>query len=349
MSIYKEKNDKKWRVEIRTKDKTGKKIRKKKTGFDTKKQAEEFEREFINKIMNSSNITFKSLYEIYFEDVELKLKVNSISTKKAYFRKYLLPFFENYYIDEIVPNDIRKFQNELIKNNLSKNTLRAIENNLKTILNFAIKYYDLPSNPMAKIEMVGSRKNKKKMLFWNLQEFNQFIEVVDDLELKFLFTLLFWTGMRIGEVLALTFKDIDLNKKKLNINKTFTRLNKTDIITAPKTESSIRKIDLTENVINLFKEYAKTFYKPVPSTRIFTKGKVGIRLNFIKYIEQAKVKKIVIHDLRHSHASLLINNKVNILAVAKRLGHEDIKMTLNTYSHLYDEENQNMINILNNL
>ena len=120
MSVYK---DKKWRVEIRTKDKTGKRIRKKKTGFDTKKQAEEFERELINKIMNSSNITFKSLYEIYFEDVELKLKVNSISTKKAYFRKYLLPFFENYYIDEIVPNDIRKFQNELIKNNLSKNTL----------------------------------------------------------------------------------------------------------------------------------------------------------------------------------------------------------------------------------
>ena len=349
MSVYKEKGDKKWRVEIRIKDKTGKKIRKKKTGFDTKKQAEEYEREFINKTMNSSNITFKSLYEIYFEDAELKLKINSISTKKAYFRKYLLPFFKDYYIDEITPNDIRKFQNELIKNNLSKNSLRAIENNLKTILNFAIKYYDLPNNPMAKIEMVGSRKNKKKMLFWDLKEFEQFIRVVDDLELRFLFTLLFWTGIRIGEALALTFKDIDLRKKKLNINKTFTRLNKTDIITPPKTESSIRKIDLTENVVSLFKEYMKTFYKPTPSTRIFVKGKVGIRLSFIKYIGESKVKRIVIHDLRHSHASLLINNKVNILAVAKRLGHEDIKMTLNTYSHLYDEENQNMINILNNL
>lgn len=349
MSVYKEKGDKKWRVEIRIKDKTGKKIRKKKTGFDTKKQAEEFEREFIKKIMNSSNITFNSLYEIYFEDVQLKLKINSITTKKTYFRKYLLPFFKDYYIDEITPNDIRNFQNELIKNNLSKNSLRAIENNLKTIFNFAIKYYELSSNPMTKVEMVGSRKNKKKMTFWNLKEFEQFIEVVDDLELKFLFTLLFWTGMRIGEALALTFKDIDLKKKKLNINKTFTRLHKKDVITTPKTESSIRKIDLTDNVVAMFKDYSKTFYKPLPATRIFTKGKVGIRLNFIKYIEKAKVKEIVIHDLRHSHASLLINNKVNILAVARRLGHEDIKMTLNTYSHLYDEENQNMINLLNNL
>ena len=155
--------------------------------------------------------------------------------------------------------------------------------------------------------------------------------------------------MRVGEAIALNIKDVDFENKKLNVNKTVSRSFNGDIITKTKTESSIRKIALTDKTLELLKKQINRIYKPANSQRLFDFGRGYARKRFLEYVELSKVKKIRMHDLRHSHASFLIQKGVNILAISKRLGHEDIKMTLNTYAHLYEEENKRMIDILNKI
>ena len=157
--------------------------------------------------------------------------------------------------------------------------------------------------------------------------------------------------MRTGEALALTIKDIDFQNKILNIDKTFTRLNKKDIVTSPKTESSIRKIKLTDDIINLLDDYTKGIFKPSPRLRIFQflPSRSRIREKFEEYIKKAGVHRLTLHDLRHSHATMLVNLNENIVAISKRLGHENIQMTLNTYSHLYKDSDEKMLDTLNKL
>ena len=349
MSVYKEKNDKKWKVEIRAIDSTGKAIRKRKSGFNTKKEAVLWEQEFLNKLASNSNITFKTMWGIYLEDCRLKVKDSTIIRKIQLMNNYILPIFGNILMNEINTNHIRNFQNELLGKKLSKNTLRIIESQAKCVFNFAVKYYNLESNPMSKVKTIGSRKNTREFSVWGLEEFQKFISVIEDMQDVVFFSLLFWTGMRVGEAIALNIKDVDFEKKKLNINKTVSRSFKGDIITKTKTESSIRKIALTDKTLELLKKQINRIYKPANSQRLFDFGRGYARKRFLEYIELSKVKKIRMHDLRHSHASFLIQKGVNILAISKRLGHEDIKMTLNTYAHLYEEENKRMIDILNKI
>ena len=204
---------------------------------------------------------------------------------------------------------------------------------------------------MTKVEIVGSRKTIKEINVLTLDDFNKFIETVDDENLYVFFKLLFWTGMRTGEALALTIRDIDFQNKILNIDKTFTRLNKKDIVTSPKTESSIRKIKLTDDIINLLGDYIKGIFKPSPRLRIFQflPSRSRIRKKFEEYIKKAGVHRLTLHDLRHSHATMLVNLNENIVAISKRLGHENIQMTLNTYSHLYKDSDEKMLDTLNKL
>lgn len=348
MSVYKEKKDKKWKVEIRTVDSTGEAIRKRKSGFNTKKEAQNWENDFLQKIRSQSNMSFKSMYEIYMEDLKLKVKYSTLQRKKYIMKKHILPFFENIVVSEINTNHIRMFQNEILKKGLSKNSLRAIEGTLKSILIFATKYYNLANNPMDKVNSIGSRKNKNEFKIWKVEQFNKFLDSIESEQDILFFSLLFWTGIRIGEALSLYIKDINFKKKTLNINKTISRGEKGDIITTPKTESSLRTIGLTENLLHMFEEHIKTIYKPKPEQKIFEFGREYARKRFNKYTTLADLPMIRIHDLRHSHASFLIQQGINVLAISKRLGHEDIKITLSTYSHLYEEENERMLKILNN-
>jgi len=352
MSVYKRKNEKKWTAEVKYVNPITKEIcTKYKTNFIKKKDAMEWEGKIFKKLSSSGNMLFESLCEIYFDDIKLRLKETSLSSKIVVIKKYIIPFFGKYPINEISPTLIRKFQNEILLKNLSKNYMRFMENQLKAIFNFAVRYYDLPSSPMTKVEMVGSRKTIKEINVWTLDDFNKFIETVDDENLYVFFKLLFWTGMRTGEALALTIRDIDFQNKILNIDKTFTRLNKKDIVTSPKTESSIRKIKLTDDIINLLGDYIKGIFKPSPRLRIFQflPSRSRIRKKFEEYIKKAGVHRLTLHDLRHSHATMLVNLNENIVAISKRLGHENIQMTLNTYSHLYKDSDEKMLDTLNKL
>lgn len=351
MSVYKEKNGK-WKAEIRTTDTFNNPVRKRKGGFATKREALEWEREYRNILSFSTGITFETLYDIYFKDFKEKVKIVTYITKKSYVRKYILPYFKNIKIEDISPIIIRNFQTDVLKKaDLKKATIRTLESHLVSILNFAVKYYNLPSNPFNKVDKIGSLRREKEMNIYNVEEFKTLIDLIPEkyYEYKIALQVLFWTGIRRGEMLALTVKDVNFKNKTLNIDKTFQRIQKEDYITAPKTISSIRKISLSNNLLEILREYISTMYEPTPHSRLFTFTESPLRNLLKKTIEKNNLKKIRVHDLRHSHASLLIHKKVNITAISKRLGHENIHVTLSVYSHLYEEDNTILIDTLNNL
>lgn len=154
-------------------------------------------------------------------------------------------------------------------------------------------------------------------------------------EARMAFLLLYWTGMRIGELLALTYEDIDLEKRCITINKSYQRLNGKDMITPPKTPKSNRQISIPPFLAEELKEYCSMLYGITENERMFRFTKSFMEHEMVRGIKATGVRRIRLHDLRHSHASLLVEMGFQPLAIAERLGHEKIETTLNTYSHLY--------------
>ena len=168
-----------------------------------------------------------------------------------------------------------------------------------------------------------------------------------------MFKILFWTGLRIGELLALSKNDVNLEEKFIDVNKTFSRTNKKDYITTPKTPGSIRKVLLPETLISdlqlYFSETLKINQnkKNINSARIFNLKSSQLRYILEKYSLQANLPKIRLHDFRHSHASYLLFIQADITAISKRLGHDNLQTTINTYSHLYKDANIQLMEKLN--
>ena len=355
MASIKDKNGK-WISRFYFTNYKGEKIQKFKRGFKTKRDAQEWEREFIAKSKFEITMSFNSLYEMYLEDLSHRLRENTIMTKRHIIEKKILPFFREMEIGKITPVIIRKWQNKLMKyedpktNKLYSQTyIKTINNQLVAILNYAVKYHSLNENPCHKAGSIG-RKQADEMEIWTVEEFEKFIKHLKHKPISFVgFNILFWTGIRIGELLALTINDIDLKNRTIRINKSYQRLNKEDVITDPKTAKGNRIIKITENLANILAKYIDTLYNVETSDRLIISTKYRFHHDMKLYSEKAKVKKIRVHDLRHSHASLLIHLGVSPLAIAKRLGHEKIETTLNTYSHLYPDKEKDVIDLLDGL
>ena len=162
-----------------------------------------------------------------------------------------------------------------------------------------------------------------------------------------LFEILFWTGCRIGEALALTPADVDKMNKCIYINKTYYRNRGEDIITSPKTENSVRTIDIPEFLVMELEEYMHSFYTLEENDRLFPLTFRAVQLYMKRHIAKTNVKEIRVHDLRHSHVAYLINQGVEPLLIKERLGHKDIKITLNTYGHLYPNRQRAVADMLN--
>ena len=221
---------------------------------------------------------------------------------------------------------------------------------MSCIFNYAVKYYDLPRNPCAQAGSIGKGK-ADEMSFWTQTEFEQFIDCVKDKPLSYYgFLTLYWTGCRIGELLALTLEDFNPVEKTLRINKSYQRIKGRDVITDPKTQKGKRTISLPDFLVEELQEYVGKLYGMTLQDRMFQTTKAYYEHEMIRGVELSGVKKIRIHDLRHSHASLLISKlgaQPNL--VADRLGYEKIQTTLSTYSHLYPERSRQLAEQLNML
>ena len=364
MPVYYNADKKTWYAMFYAKDYKGVNKKYKKTGFKKKKEAQEYEYEFKKKISKSVNMSFNSLYELYFEDYKKRHKPTAINTVETFFRLHILPFFDNIEISKINSYMIREWQNEMLQKEnekgkpFSENSKSNIYAALKSMFNWAAKYQGLNENPCKNLGAFGSKKNCSEMKIWSVDDFNKFINL---LEIKnkekdgkytdsiIIFKILFWTGLRIGEVLALTFDDINLKEKFIDVNKTISHINKKDYITTPKTLGSVRKVILPENLILDLKLYFSKFEKQKisKSKRIFNLKKSQLRYILEKCSIQAEVEKIRLHDFRHSHASYLLFIQADITAISKRLGHDNLQTTINTYSHLYKDANKQLMKKLN--
>ncbi len=337
MPTYKDKKTGLWYCKFVFTDWTGKRVQKKKKGFKLQKEAKAYEAEFLSKSSASCDMLFSSLLELYLEDCKARLKPTTYTNKQFLIRAHVLPYFGNIPINKISATTIRQWQTTLISNpaGYSETYLKTIHNQVSAIFNFACKYYKLPENPARICGSMG-RKNADCMLFWTMDEFKRFIEAVSDKIISTtIFNLLFCSGMRSGEMFALTLNDFDFNENTVSINKNYARLNNEDLILEPKTPKSKRKVALPPFLCDLVKSYAEQLVDYKPNERLFTVTKNYLKHEMDRGCKKSGVKVIRIHDLRHSHASLLIEMGFSPLLISERLGHEDIKTTLQTYSHLY--------------
>ena len=176
-------------------------------------------------------------------------------TKKYIIDLKILPYFKDKRINDIKAADIRKWQNKLLHEGYTPTYLKTINNQLAAIFNYAERYYDLKNNPCKKAGTIGKSK-ADEMLYWTKDEYLQFLEGVKDKEMSYMaFQILYWTGMRIGELLALTFNDIDFEERKISITKTYTRINGEDKVTTPKTPKSNRKVNIPKFLVEDLTDY----------------------------------------------------------------------------------------------
>lgn len=351
MPAYKDNKTGKWFCKFYYTDWQGNNRQKWKRGFATKKEALAYERDFLEKQSSNPDMTFQNLYELYMEDMTARLKQSTILTKKQICETHILPFFGKKPINEIKASDVRRWQNQLMNSpkGYSKTYLKTINNQLTCMINYAKRFYDLNTNPCGQAGSIGQAK-AEEMDYWTYDEYIAFREGIKDKPLSYIcFQVLYWTGIREGELLALTAADIDLVAKQININKTYQRLHGEDIITTPKTRKSKRKVPIPDFLCKELQEYMDSRYMLAPNERLFPITKSFLSHEMERGCKKTGVKRIRIHDIRHSHASLLINQGCDALILADRLGHEKVSTTLNTYSHLFPHKQQELVDNLEQL
>ena len=340
MFYDKDPNGKTWYVQFYYKDYAGNRKRKRKTGFATKREAEQWAINFIRKEQSDMDMLFEDFVESYWEDIQADLKESTVDTKKHIIDLHVTPFFRGRKVRDITGQDIIKWQAELKKKGYSETYLRSIDAQIRAIFNHATKVYYLSVNPCDGVKTMGKHKSGN-MGIWSDEDFKAFISTVNsDTSYYYAYKLMYWTGMRLGEMLALTLGDLDLDDKSVMITKTYRRKKGKDIITLPKTEESVRKIYLPTFLVDELKNYTSRLYGIMKEDRLFAVSKGGIEKDFKNAIQNANktvyIKDIRLHDLRHSHASLLISKGIDVAAISKRLGHRSIRVTLETYCHLFD-------------
>ncbi len=350
MKAQKYGDDGKWEVFFYYKDYTGKRKQKHKRGFKTKKEAIAWAEEFKVQQAQNLDMTLESFVSLYLDDMGHRIRENTLRSKQYIIDLKILPYFGKRKMAEISAADIRMWQNELGKQGYSQTYLKTINNQLAAIFNYAVRYYNLPKNPCRQAGTMGKSK-ADEMEVWTVEEFNLFLEFVSDKPLSYYaFLTLFWTGIRVGELLALTLADFNAEERTLNISKSLQRIDGKDIINDPKTEKGRRVVTLPENLVLHLQEYIDKTYGLKSGDRLFPITKSYLEHEIVRGIKESGVKRIRLHDLRHSHASVLITKLgAQPKLVADRLGHEKIQTTLDTYSHLFPNQNMELADMLDEL
>ena len=352
MAAFKNKANGTWYVQFRYTDWKGERQQKLKRGFATKKEAQAWEREFLMQKQADVNMTFESFAQLYEKDMKPKLKLNTWLTKESIIQKKILPYFGKRKLSEITAKDVMDWQNAIRGLTDAKGKpysptyLKTVHNQLSALFNHAVRYYGLQVNPAAKAGNMGVEE-RREMLFWTKEEYLKFADAMMDKPLSYYaFEMLYWCGIREGELLALTPADFDFEKGTVSISKSYQRLNGQDLITTPKTEKSNRVITMPQFLTDEIQDYLKMLYGIGPDDRMFTVTKSYLHREMDRGAKEAGVPRIRIHDIRHSAVSLLIDMGFSATAIADRVGHESIDITYN-YAHLFPSKQTEMADKLN--
>lgn len=299
---YKEKDTKKWTAQWFESNARGEKRKRRKRGFETKREALEYERQKKLNSKKSMDMKLSEFMDVYFEDKRNELKDRTFKNKRYMMQQHIIPYFGGQRMSEITASQIIQWQNEMQSKGFSDSYLRMIQNQLTSLFTHASKIYDLQQNPCKKVKRMGN-SNSRSLDFWTEEEYQKFIQTMEPGTRYFtIFEILFWTGCRIGELLALTKQDIDFDRGQISITKTYYRTGKQDIITEPKTKQSVRTIEIPSFLMQEIKKFVDGFYGMPDDERLFPIVQEAVQHKMKHQIEKAGVKKIRVHDLRHSHA-----------------------------------------------
>ena len=353
MAVMRDENNKKnWLVTVRYRDWRGKKHVHKKRGFTSKRDAQKYERAYLLKVRQDPDMFFGQFVDTYLADMQPKLKPSTFENKSRIIKKHILPYFEEKKLDAITSSDLLKWQNELLGHRdregkgYSATYLHTIDNQMHAIFNFAQAYYGLTENPCDKVKKMGKHKGAE-MNFWTLDEYKKFIETMITKPISYYaFQLLYWTGIREGELLGLQKGDFDFENKTMGIRRTRNRVGSKTITGTPKTEKSYRTIELPDFLVREIEDYFGMLYEAKEEDFIFPISKSYLHHEMDRGCRQSGVKRIRIHDLRHSHVAHLIELGFSPVAIAQRMGHESARVTLN-YAHLYPSKQRQMADVLN--
>lgn len=352
MPVYKDEQRGTWYASFYYINWQGERKLKKKRGFKKQSEAKAFEREFLLQHAGDPNMTFQSLYELYENDVRNRVRSTTMETKLNMIKTHILPYFKLMKVADITPGDIRRWQNTMLEKvnprtnePYSQTYLRSINAQLSAILNYAVQYYNLTKSPAQYVTSIG-KQQAGKMEFWTVDEFNKAMELELKPAFHLCFMILFWCGLRQGESLALTPKKIIHESKALDIYETYHNTQGKESFGPTKTDNSVRKVLMPDFVYDELIEYINKVYGMGENDRIifFTKTALNAELN--RLAEIAGLKKIRVHDLRHSHVAMLIKLGFRTHAIAERIG-DSYETVERTYAHLYPDVPQSMIKALN--
>ena len=327
--------------------------------------------------------TLPSFAKDYFRAIEpttsAKTRISYAYDIRVFFR-FLMennPVYKNYTINQFTladienlePVDIEEYQEYLkvYKNDEKQvtNTEKGLARKMSALRSFYGYYFKrqaISKNPTLLVDM--PKLHEKAIIRLDADEVVRLLDYVDhggdhltgqkkayfektrNRDLAIL-TLLLGTGIRVSECVGLDINDVDFENNRLSISKTYYRSGGEDIITTPKTEQSVRTIELPEFLTKEIKDYTDRVYGMEDDDRLFPIVAEAVQRKFRRHIEKAGVKKIRVHALRHSHCAYLIHQGVAPLVIKERLGHTDIKITLNTYGHLYPNQQRQVADMLN--
>lgn len=373
MAIYQEKNKKKitkdgrsWYFRDYYEDVYGNRKQYQSPMYSSKTIAKEKEVEFLHNIhkedFSKSEISFENIYKEWLKQKKMKVKSSTYYSTKKRTTRHILTYFKTYKLHKIKTNTIVTWIHELSKEKLSVEYQNRNIASLKEILTYAVNNYDFDNKVVAKIqthkiEIPNTKLTNAEYNYWTYEEFNAFISMVSEEYHEFMYYFLYLTGVRLGEMIALKWNNINWNKKQIKITSTF--CDKIDgggfILTLPKTSNSIRTIDLNNYIFERLKLHynkEKAIYGFNEDLFIFGNVKHTSPTTFkrylYQYINKANVKKITPHGFRHSHVSLLIHLGCDSRDVAERIG-DTVKVVENTYYHMFPAKKNATVEALNNL
>lgn len=348
MPAYKDKERDTWYCKFNYKDWKGEKKTKLKRGFRTKKEAVEWEREFLQVQQADMDMELTAFVEVYFNDKATRLKARTIEIKRTMIDAKIIPYFGKFKMNQVKPADIMRWQNDMINLGYKPTYLRMLQNQITAIFNHAERFYGLKDNPCKKVDKMG-KSNARELNFWTKNEYDVFIQSFAEKEemYRMIYQMLFWLGCRIGELLALCYGDINFTENTVSITKTYYRRNKTDYVTAPKTESSNRIVTMPRFLAKELKAYTDKIYELKSDERIFPVTDRAVQKKMKQKMEKLDLKYIRVHDLRHSHIAFLIEKGTQPLIISKRVGHDSVMTTMNIYGHLYPDKQKQLADMLN--
>ena len=336
-----------------------------------KAEAKELELELTAQLRSLSqpqSLLLKQLYSKYMETIKPEVRKSTYNRKETIWNNHIAEFLSDYPISQLTPVVLTDWKLYMEDKSLSLQTKRNAFAQLKAILNFAVKMEYLSSNPINKINNFKDSLNEdSEIQFYTPEQFKLYkaaaythAQKIGKFDYYVFFCIAYYCGFRKGEIHALRWNCLKNNS--LSVKKSIAQYtNGEDIETPPKNKSSVRTIKLPEPLIEILKQHkerqkklAKT-YKIDWSEDLFICGmtkplrNTSIDKENRRISAAANLHRIRIHDFRHSHASLLINSGVNVLEVAKRLGHSTVDQTLKTYAHLFPSEEEKALEVLNKI